>query len=65
MLKVIASNARRQESGWLGRKVFILDTTKDKPERARALKNQGLTVAGIVNAMAVSKRTIFQYLSQK
>jgi DNA invertase Pin-like site-specific DNA recombinase len=40
-------------------------TTKGKPERARALKNQGLTVTEIANAMAVSKRTVFRYLSQK
>jgi hypothetical protein len=40
-------------------------TTKGKPERARALKVQGLTIAEIANAMAVSKRTVFRYLSQK
>lgn len=39
-------------------------TTKGKPGRAKVLKNQGLTVAEIANAMAVSKRTVFRYLSQ-
>jgi DNA invertase Pin-like site-specific DNA recombinase len=40
-------------------------TTKGNPMRARMLKNQGLTIAEIANAMAVSKRTIFRYLSEK
>ncbi len=40
-------------------------TTKGKPMRARALKDQGFTVAEIANALAVSKRTVFRYLSQK
>lgn len=39
-------------------------TTKGKPGRAKALKKQGLPVAEIANAMAVSKRTVFRYLSQ-
>ncbi len=52
----------RKEGVYTGRQK---GTTKGKPERARAFKNQGLTVAEIVNAMAVSKRTVFRYLSQK
>jgi len=40
-------------------------TTKGKPERARALKHQGLMVTEIAKAMAVSKRTVFRYLSLK
>lgn len=40
-------------------------TTKGNPERARTLKNQGLTNAEIANAMGVSKRTVFRYLEQK
>ena len=52
----------RKEGVYTGRQK---GTTKSKPERTRALKNQGLTVAEIANAMAVSKRTVFRYLSQK
>ncbi len=51
----------RKEGIYAGRRK---GTTKGKPERARALKNQGLTVAEIANAMDVSKRTVFRYLSQ-
>ncbi len=36
-----------------------------KAERVRVLKNQGLTIGEIANAMTVSKRTVFRYLSQK
>ena len=39
-------------------------TTKAEPARAKALHNQGLTVADIANAMAVSKRTVFRYLAE-
>jgi len=52
----------RKEGVYTGRQK---GTTKGKPERTRALKNQGLTVAEIANAMAVSNRTVFRYLSQK
>lgn len=38
-------------------------TTKGKPDRAGQLKNQGLTVEEIANAMGVSRRTVFRYLS--
>ena len=34
------------------------------PTRAKALHNQGLTVAELANAMAVSKRTVFRYLAK-
>ena len=40
-------------------------TKKGKPERARVLKDQGFTIVEIANAMAVSKRTVFRYLSEK
>ncbi len=40
-------------------------TTKGKPERAKNLKSQGLSVEEIANAMAVSRRTVFRYLSQQ
>jgi DNA invertase Pin-like site-specific DNA recombinase len=39
-------------------------TTKAEPARAKALHNQGLMVAEIANAMAVSKRTVFRYLAE-
>jgi orotate phosphoribosyltransferase-like protein len=34
------------------------------PARAKALQAQGLTVDEIVNALAVSKRTVFRYLAE-
>ena len=40
-----------------------MGTTKGKPERAKGLKSQGLSVEEIANAMAVSRRTVFRYLS--
>ncbi len=52
----------RKKGVYTGR---LKGTTTGKPERARALKVQGLTIAEIANAMAVSKRTVFRYLSQK
>src|SRR3954462_6299015 len=39
-------------------------TTKAKPTRARELRDQGLTVLEIANALAVSDRTVFRYLSE-
>jgi DNA invertase Pin-like site-specific DNA recombinase len=39
-------------------------TTKANPARARALSRQGLTVAEIANALAVSPRTVFRYLAE-
>jgi DNA invertase Pin-like site-specific DNA recombinase len=40
-------------------------TTKGKPDRAKELQAQGLTVQEIANAMAVSKRTVFRHLAQQ
>ena len=40
-----------------------MGTTKGKPERAKGLKSQGLSVEEIASAMAVSRRTVFRYLS--
>jgi DNA invertase Pin-like site-specific DNA recombinase len=39
-------------------------TTKAPPARAQELHAHGLTVPEIANAMAVSKRTVFRYLSE-
>ena len=52
----------RKKGVYTGR---LKGTTKGKPERTRALKDQGLTITEIANAMAVSKRTVFRYLSEK
>jgi DNA invertase Pin-like site-specific DNA recombinase len=38
-------------------------TTKAKPTRANELRNRGLTVPEIANALGVSQRTIFRYLA--
>ncbi|MGH7238611.1 MAG: recombinase family protein [Candidatus Saccharimonadales bacterium] len=37
-------------------------TTKATPKRAQALKQQGLTIPEISNALGVSQRTVFNYL---
>ena len=37
-------------------------TTKAKPARARQLRDQGLSVSEIANALAISDRTVFRYL---
>ena len=37
-------------------------STKAKPIRAEELKNRGLTVSEIANALSVSRRTVFRYL---
>lgn len=39
-------------------------TTKAQPVRARQLRAHGLTVPEIANAMAISQRTVFRYLSE-
>lgn len=38
-------------------------TTKANPTRAKVLSQQGLTVAEIAHALAVSQRTVFRYLA--
>lgn len=40
-------------------------TTKAKPSRARQLRDQGLSVSEIANALAVSDRTVFRYLAEE
>lgn len=44
---------------YIGRKK---GTTKRKPERAKALRDKGLTPDEISTAMGVSQRTVFRYL---
>lgn len=39
-------------------------TTKAQPARARQLRAHGLIVPEIANALAISKRTVFRYLSE-
>lgn len=38
-------------------------TTKAKPTRAKELRNRGLTVPEIANALGISQRTVFRYLA--
>ena len=38
-------------------------TTKSNPTRAAQLRKQGLTIPEIANALAVSERTVFRYLT--
>ena len=38
-------------------------TTKAKPTRAKELRNRGLTVPEIANALGVSRRTVFRYMA--
>jgi len=38
-------------------------TTKAKPARAKELRDQGLTAAEVANAMGVSERSVFRYLT--
>lgn len=51
----------KQRGVYAGRR---MGTTKAKPARAKALHQQGLTAAEIANALAISPRTVFRYLSQ-
>ena len=53
---IAAAKARGE---YLGRKK---GTTKAKPERAITLKEKGLTVKEIAEALGASERTIFRYL---
>jgi len=40
-------------------------TTKAAPARARALRQQGLTVAEIAHALSIKERTVYNYLSNR
>ncbi len=40
-------------------------TTKGKPDRARQLRDQGLSASEIAHALAVSDRTVFRYLADE
>ena len=51
----------KRRGAYAGRR---MGTTKAKPARAKALYQQGLTAAEIANALAISPRTVFRYLSQ-
>ena len=56
-----AGIATAKEKGvYMGRKKGSL---KAKPERARALKEKGLTAKEIANALNVSERSAFRYLA--
>jgi DNA invertase Pin-like site-specific DNA recombinase len=45
---------------YLGRKA---GTTKAKPDRAKQLRDKGLSVLEIAKSMGVSERTVFNYLA--
>ena len=51
----------KRRGAYAGRR---MGTTKAKPARAKALHQQGLTAAEIANALAITRRTVFRYLSQ-
>lgn len=51
--------AAKAAGTYLGRKA---GTTKAKPQRAQELRNKGLAVPEIAEAMGVSQRTVFNYL---
>jgi DNA invertase Pin-like site-specific DNA recombinase len=50
----------KEKSIYKGRKK---GATKAKPERARALKAKGLNAKEIANALNISERTVFRYLT--
>ena len=50
----------KERGQYLGRKA---GTTKAKPERAKRLGEQGLTIDEIAAAMQISRRTAFNYLA--
>ena len=50
----------RKRGVYKGRKA---GTTKAKPARAQELRDQGLTAPEIANAMGVSERSVFRYLT--
>ncbi len=57
----IGSALAKENGVYTGRK---FGTTKAKPERAKALKTQGLTHAEIAQALNVNVRTVGNYLKQ-
>ena len=56
------NRAVAKEKGiYTGRKI---DTIKAKPERAKALKDQGLTHAEIAQVLSITVRTVGNYLKK-
>ncbi len=51
----------KEEGKYKGRKS---GTTKAKPQRARELRNQGLKIGEIAQALGTSKRTVLRYLGE-
>lgn len=52
----------KKEGVYKGRKP---GTTKSKPDRAKELRDKGLTAAEIATALSVSQRTVFRYLDKE
>ena len=57
--QVAGIEVARKQGKFTGRKK---GTTKGKPERARQLKRQGLTMPEIAQALGTSVRTVWRYL---
>lgn len=51
--------AAKKKGAYMGR---MPGTRKSEPERAKELREKGLTAAEITQALAVSQRTVFRYL---
>lgn len=58
--QVAGINVAKERGVYKGRQK---GTTKAKPQRARELRDRGLTVEEIANALDTSERTVFRYLS--
>jgi len=52
----------RKKGVYRGRKP---GTTKGKPERAKELKDKGLSPGEIATALGVSERTVFRYVGEQ
>jgi len=52
----------KERGKYLGRKV---GTTKAKPQRVSELRERGLSTPEIANAVGISERTVFRYLTKK
>lgn len=58
--QIAGINVAKQRGVYKGRQK---GTTKSKPQRARELRERGLTIAEIANALGTSERTVFRYIA--